>query len=389
MQRVDHAGSRPRADGCRHSACPDRGASAMPEYLKGRAEQMSISSARRRRIARPVTRAKVIAGLAGGALALAACSSGGTAGSGGSGGTGGKQYRFGVIALVPFTQLQDMLTGFKQSAKACGIVEGKNATYFIDFAEGQQSNLQVIAKQDIQRNVSLFVALDTPSMVTMAGVTKTVPIVAVAPTYPVASGVVKSLAKPGTNVTGGTDFIDPSVTVGTMLKVLPHMKTVGMIYNPAEENSAQFQKAIAPALAAKGIKLVQTSITGTGDVESAVKGLIGRVDTILLGPDNTAISAAPEIAQIANKNKIPLVSYVSGVAVSGALMDLGASYLYLGQQAGDQACKILLHGANPANMPFTKITNPVLTINTQVASQIGVQIPSDVLATATKVTTTG
>jgi putative ABC transport system substrate-binding protein len=320
------------------------------------------------------------------ALVLAAC---GSSSSGSPGGSAGKHYSFGVMALVPFTQLQDMLTGFKQSAKACGMVEGKNATYFIDFADGQQSTLQVIAKQDIQRNVSLFVALDTPSMVTMAGATKKVPIVAVAPTYPVASGVVKSLGHSGTNVTGGSDYINPTTTIGTMLKVLPNVKTIGMVYNPTEENSAQFQQAIKPALAARGINLDQVSITGTGDVEAAVKGLVGRVDAILLGPDNTAISAAPEIAQIAGKNKIPLVSYVSGVAVDGALMDLGANYLYLGQQAGDQACKILLHGANPTSMPFTKITNPVLTINTQVAKQIGVTVPSAVLATATKVTTTG
>ena len=201
------------------------------------------------------------------------------------------------MALVPFTQLEDMLTGFKQSANACGMVEGKNTTYFIDFADGQESTLQVIAKQDVQRGVSLFVALDTPSMVTMAAVTKTVPIVAVAPTYPVASGVVKSLAHSGTNVTGGTDYINPTITIDTMLKVLPNVKTIGMVYNPAEENSAQFQQVIKPALAARGIKLDQVSITGTGDVQQAVKALVGHADAILLGPDNTAISAAPEIAQ--------------------------------------------------------------------------------------------
>lgn len=324
-----------------------------------------------------------------GAAVLVACGSSSSGSSASSASSGAKQYRFGVMALVPFTQLEDMLTGFKQSANACGMVEGKNTTYFIDFADGQESTLQVIAKQDVQRGVSLFVALDTPSMVTMAAVTKTVPIVAVAPTYPVASGVVKSLAHSGTNVTGGTDYINPTITIDTMLKVLPNVKTIGMVYNPAEENSAQFQQVIKPALAARGIKLNQVSITGTGDVQQAVKALVGHADAILLGPDNTAISAAPEIAQIATQNKIPLVSYVSGVAVDGALMDLGANYQYLGQQAGDQACKILLHGANPADMPFTRITNPVLTINTQVAKQIGVTIPSAVLATATKVTTTG
>jgi putative ABC transport system substrate-binding protein len=78
---------------------------------------------------------------------------------------------------------------------------------------------------------------------------------------------------------------------------------------------------------------------------------------------------------------------VSGVAVKGALMDLGVSYTFLGQKAGEQACDILLKGADPATMPFTTITDPTLTINTDTAAAIGVDIPEDILAEADKVTT--
>jgi putative tryptophan/tyrosine transport system substrate-binding protein len=299
----------------------------------------------------------------------------------------GKQYRIGAFALVPFTQLQDMMTGFKQSATNCGLVEGKNTTYFVDFAQGQESTLQLLGKRDLENHVDLFVALDTPSMTTMAGLSKTVPIVAVAPTYPTQSGVVQSFEHPGGNVTGGTDYIDPTVTVATIQEALPQAKTVGIIYNPSEQNSASFEKAIRPALAAKGLKLHEVSITNTGEIQSAARGLVSRVDVILLGPDNTAISAAPTVAQVATANKIPFVSYVSGVAAKGALLDLGVSYLFLGQQAGKQACDILKNGADPANMPFTKIKSPTLTVNTDTEKALGITLPGAVLQQAVKVTT--
>lgn len=298
-----------------------------------------------------------------------------------------KQYRIGSFALVPFEQLQDMLAGFKESATACGLVEGSNTTYFVDFAQGQQSALQLLGKRDLDNKIDLFVALDTPSMITMASLSTTLPIVAVAPSFPTKSGVVKSLEAPGGNVTGGTDYIDPSVSLATIQKVLPNVKKIGMIYNPSEQNSASFQEQIRQLAPASGITLTEVSITGTSEIQTAARGLVGRVDAILLGPDNTAISAAAEIAQISNANKIPLVSYVSGVAGKGALMDLGVSYLYLGQQAGKQACDILTKGAKPATMPFTQITDPTLTINTDVVKELGLTIAPDVLAQALKVTT--
>lgn len=324
------------------------------------------------------------------AFLLAACQSGAPSGSAApsqSSAPEAKQYRIGSFALVPFTQLQDMIEGFKESATACGLVEGSNTTYFIDFAQGQESALQLLAKRDLDNKVDLFVALDTPSMITMASLSKTVPIVAVAPSFPTQSGVVKSLDAPGGNVTGGSDYIDPAVTLSTMLKVLPNVKRIGIIYNPSEQNSSSFEEAIRKIAPAQGVTLDEVSITSTSEIQVAARGLVGRVDAILLGPDNTAISAAAEIAQISNANKIPLVSYVSGVAVKGALMDLGVSYLYLGQQAGKQACDILTNGANPATMPFTTITNPSLTINTDVVAQLGVTIAPDVLSKAETVKT--
>jgi putative ABC transport system substrate-binding protein len=321
--------------------------------------------------------------VAAGALGLAACGSSGNAGtaSSGSGGSSGKRYSISVMALSPFPQLTDMVKGFKESAAKCGL----NAKYDLQYGQGQQSQLQVIAKQDVQKPVSLFFTLDTPATVTAAAQTKSIPIVAGAPSYPVQAGVAKSLDQPGGNVTGGTDHIDPQLLVTEMLKALPNVKSVGVAYNPSEQNSAAFEQGFKPALQAKGIKLVQVPVASTGDVQSAVKGLITRVDALVIGNDNTTLAAQGEIAHIALQNKKPLISSIAGAAKAGALMDLGADYLFLGRKDGEQACQILLHGGKPGTMPFTQITKPVLTINTKTARALGTTIPSSVLSGAATV----
>lgn len=322
---------------------------------------------------------KVLAILVFSALALAGC--------GGSSNTGtGKQYKVGAFALVPFTQIQDMLTGFKKGMTDCGLVEGQNTTYFIDFAEGQQSTLQVLAKKYIDAKVDVILSMDTPSMVTAAGLTKTIPIVEVAATYPERSGVIQSKAHPGTNVTGGTDYVDPKLTMDTITQALPNLKALGMIYNPSEQNSTAFMTDIRPELASRNIKLVEVTVTGTADVQIAARSLVGRVDAILLGPDNTAIAAAATVADIAKKNKIPFVSDISGVAAKGALLDLGVDYLVLGQQAGQDACDILTKGKNPADIPILGVPRPILTVNTTTAAAIGITLPSSIMSKAQTVT---
>ena len=80
-----------------------------------------------------------------------------------------------------------------------------------------------------------------------------------------------------------------------------------------------------------------------------------------------------------------VVGSVSGGCVGGAVFDLGVSYEYLGQKAGQQACEILLHRKKPGDLPFTTIKQPTVTVNPGSAAKFGVQIPSDVLNTAEKV----
>lgn len=334
---------------------------------------------------------KLLALLSASVLVLAACDGGGA--SQGPDETskdaGGKEYEIGGFALLIFTQIQEMLVGFKDAMSQCGLVEGDNTTYFINFAQGDEGTLQLIGRQYVEdQEVDLILSLDTPSMVTAANLTSEIPIVEVAATYPVASGVIESLERPGTNVTGGTDFIPIDLALDTIFEGLPDVKSVGMIYNPSEQNSAQFQAEIGPALEERGIDLREVTVVNTGEVQTAVRGLVRDVDLVFIGADNTALAAASNIVQVATQEGVPVVSYIAGVAASsGALFDLGVDYQVLGFQAGEKACDILLNGADPATIPITSVPDPILTYNPEVADQLGIELPASFLDRGVPVST--
>lgn len=314
------------------------------------------------------------------ALVFAACAEdGGGSDSGGDGGSE-KEYEIGGFALLIFDQVQEMLVGFKDGMNECGLVEGENTTYYINFAQGDESTLQLIGRQYVEdREVDLLLSMDTPSLVTAANLTKEIPIVEVAATYPVASGVVESLEEPGTNVTGGTDFIPLDLALDTIFSGLPDAKTVGMIVNPSEQNSTQFQEEVRPALEERGIELEEVTVVNTAEVQTAVRGLVRDVDMILLGPDNTALAAAGNIIQVASGEDVPVVSYVAGPAAEGALFDLGVDYEVLGFQAGEKACDILVDGADPATIPITSVPEPIVTYNPDIANDLGIELPQEFL----------
>lgn len=371
MQSPLHGGAKSR---CMIGFDRQRRETFRPLKAGGRHACACIAKGRRVHLGR-----KLVVLLSVGVLVLAACSDDGGADNAGEG-SGEKQYEIGGFASLIFDQVQEMLVGFKGAMNNCGLVEGDNTTYFINFAQGDEGTLQLIGRQYVQdQKVDLLLSMDTPSLVTAANLTEEIPIIEVAATYPVASGVVESLEEPGTNVTGGTDFIPLDLALDTVLRGLPDLKTVGMITNPSEENSAQFQQEVRPELEDRGIELKEVTVVNTGEVQTAVRGLVREVDAILLGPDNTALAAAGNIVQVATGEGVPVVSYVAGVASQGALFDLGVDYEVLGFQAGEKACDILLEGADPATIPITSVPEPIISYNPDVANDLGIELPQEFL----------
>lgn len=292
-----------------------------------------------------------------------------------------KAIKIGIIQIVEHPALDAARLGFLETLKSKGYVEGKNLTVDYQNAQGDQSILQSIAQKFASAKLDLVLAIATPSAQAMAAVTKDVPILITAVTDPVEAHLVNSMDKPGTNVTGTTDMNPIKEQFDLVIKLVPTVKKVGIIYNAGEVNS-QVQVKLAKKLAVDlGLEVVEATVTTSADVLQASQSLVGKVDTIYVPTDNMVVSAAQSVVQVANKNKIPIISGESSVVDKGALGTIGINYGKLGKQTGDMALRIL-NGEKPQDMAIESQKEFDTVLNQSTIDLLGLKVPQDILSKA-------
>lgn len=321
------------------------------------------------------------------ALGLAGC--GGTAPSAGEtpqgtgqGSSEEKQVKIGIIQIVEHPALDAARQGFLDTLKANGYEEGKNLKLEYQNAQNDQSMLNSIAQQFASSDLDLILAIATPSAQAMASATEEIPILITAVTDPVEAKLVDSMDKPGGNISGTTDMNPIKEQLDLLKKLVPAAKTVGVIYNAAEVNSevqVRIVKEEAPAL---GLEIVEATVASSADVLQAAQSLIGKVNAIYVPTDNMVVSAAQSVVQVANENKIPLISGESSVVDAGGLGTIGINYTNLGAQTGEMALRIL-DGAKPADMPVEGQKNFDIVLNQEAIDLLGIEVPADVKSKAT------
>jgi putative ABC transport system substrate-binding protein len=307
-------------------------------------------------------------------LALAGCGSNTSSSGSNAGGSTQqgkpKSARIGVIEVAQVPIFSTYLAGFRAGFER---VSGLTPQLDVKNAQGEVSLIENLALELPRGNYNMFVVIGTPAAIALAKNEKRRPIISIAMTDPVGAGVAQSLNRPGANVTGTTAAIPIASVVKFLNGMRPKPKTVGTIFDPSNEASASFSKEVSAALPTIGMKLVEASISGPGDVATAARSLVGRVDMILLGPDAIASGAGlPGIAAPARQNKLPLV-IASGVAPNtpGATAVLAPPNEQLGELAGEQSGRIFLGKAQAASTPFITL-KPQITVNNAAAAAVGV-----------------
>ncbi|AFM00627.1 MULTISPECIES: ABC transporter substrate-binding protein [Desulfitobacterium] len=292
-----------------------------------------------------------------------------------------KQVKIGIIQIVEHPALDAAREGFLETFKANGYEEGKNLTIDNKNAQNDQSLLNSIAQKFATSDLDLILAIATPSAQAMASATDEIPILITAVTDPVEAKLVDSMNKPGGNISGTTDMNPIKDQLELLKKLVPTAKTVGVIYNAAEVNSevqVRIVKEEAPAL---GLEIVTTTVASSADVLQAAQSLIGKVNAIYVPTDNMVVSAAQSVVQVANANKIPLISGESSVVDAGGLGTIGINYKNLGAQTGEMALRIL-DGAKPADMPVEGQKNFDIVLNQEAIDLLGIEVPADIKSKA-------
>jgi putative ABC transport system substrate-binding protein len=294
------------------------------------------------------------------ALALASCgtSAAHPAAAGprsSSPGAAARHPRVGIFLLDDSAFVAPVIAGFKAGfLQASGLKSG-DVTWDVQNAADNETLVTSIARRFAASSDNVVAVLGTPAVIAMAQVDqKSPPMVAIAMGDPVGAHVAHSLTKPGTNVTGTTDFIPPARLLSVLMQSRPRPTTLGTVYDSSNENMTVWIADLRAALRSMphppALKAVP--VDGVDQVAPAVSSLTGRVSALLIGPDAVvAGDALPAVARAALVARIPLYIAGGSLTAKGITGTIGANYVQLGQQSGRLAAKIF-KGTDPAVTAF-------------------------------------
>ena len=301
------------------------------------------------------------------ALVLVGCSNNASA-------SNKKTLNVGILQVVPHGSLDAARKGFKSELNKEVKAHDKSIkiNYNYQNAQGDQSNLNSMAQQLVQKKNDLILGIATPSAQSLAKKTKSTPIVVTAVTNLKSAGLVKSDEKPGTNVTGTKDLGPVDKQVKLLTTMTKNNKPIGVLYNSSEENSVLQIKMVKKYAKNHNLKLNIVSVTSTNDVASAVSGMDGKVSGIYIPTDNLMASSMKTIGQKARAAKLPVVTGSIEMAEDGGTATYGINYNDLGKQTAKMAYKILIDKKKPQDMPVETSHTLRLYINKDNAKAIGI-----------------
>ncbi len=288
-------------------------------------------------------------------------------------------FRIGVDQLEEHAALDASYKGFVDALAEAGYVDGEKITIDYQNAQGDKANANTIATKLVNDNNDLILAIATPASQAVANATKDIPVLVTAVTDPAAAGLAASNEAPGGNVSGTSDLTPVKEQIDLLKQLIPDAKKIAILYCSSEVNSKIQVDLAIKAAEALGIESQETTVSNTNEIQQVVESLIGKVDAIYAPTDNVIAKAMPTVAQVANANGLPVICGEEGMVDKGGLATYGIDYYELGKLTGKQAVKIIEGTATTAEMPieYLSVEECELSINEEVAAQLGIEIPAD------------
>jgi putative ABC transport system substrate-binding protein len=300
----------------------------------------------------------------------------------------GNMRKVGIvtIASVDVASRSPVFKRFTDAIRAS--VPGLNITFEWRSAEGESDRYPQIVTDLVQQQVDVIIAGPGAAAVAAQQVTTTVPVVFIIAANPVTLGLVKSLEKPGGNITGlyeeRPDF--PSKRIALLKEMVPQAKTIGILWDAhswAEPVGSEMARETEKAVFAAGARAVIVAAKGPDDVERAFSLLKqAQVDGLVVEQSPVFIFQAKKLAELAAGAKIPAIypssHYTQGLASLGP--DLADNLQHVAGYIGK-----ILKGANPADLPVERSEKTLLMVNSQAAKDLGIAVPPQVRARADSV----
>ncbi len=267
--------------------------------------------------------------------------------------------------------------GLIDGLKASGFDEGKNLEVRRVDAQGEMINIPAILQNYDSSDVDIILTITTPCLAGACSKVKHKPVVFTCVTDPIVAGAGKSHTDHLPFLTGVGSFPPVSHTLDLMQKLIPGLRAVGTMYNPAEANSVKEQAVAVEVFRSRGIRLEQIAIASSNEVLQAVQILAGRdIQVIWVPADNTAIQGYEASVKGARDAALPLITDECSSLPRGGLACLGVGLYPASVAAGKLAGRVLL-GANPQNLPLEELAAEEMEISRGEAEKFGVVIPPE------------
>jgi putative ABC transport system substrate-binding protein len=239
---------------------------------------------------------------------------------------------------------------------------------YLDLADLSNADIQADLRIS---NAKLILAVGTNALTAVKNI-RTIPVVYIMALHP------ENIVNGATNITGVDLVIPPDKQMNALLKIIPSVQSVGLLYDPSQTGLLQ-QKA---ASAAEGLNLQLRSapVHSANQVPDLLKNLRNQIDIFWMVPDLTVVTSKTVefLLLFSIENRIPILTFSDKYLKLGALVSISADPYDMGLQAGEMAQRIL-NGTPVQSIPRAEARKPLISVNPKVAAKLGIQLEGKIL----------
>lgn len=271
-----------------------------------------------------------------------------------------------------------------------GLFEGRDFITEARFTAGHDDRLTELAAELVRLPVAVIVTQGGPEIRAAKKATRSIPIVIVTDVDPVAEGLVRSLARPGGNLTGIflLTYELASKRVELLRELVPGLRRVGLLMNPDDTGKESELKIYAGATARFGLTSQVLPVRRVSDLESALAlALSSNCGAVIVLPDREIFAHTPQFASLAVAKRLPVMYpnryYVTAHITYGnqGLISYGPIPIEVGRRVASFVARVL-KGAEPADLPVEQPAHFELVINLKVAKALGLAVSESLFARA-------
>jgi putative ABC transport system substrate-binding protein len=290
----------------------------------------------------------------------------------------------GFLGISAPDTIGDRLRAFRLGLKEAGYIDGENLAIDYRWTENQFDRLPELVGDFVRKRVAVITTVAGASLAAKLATTS-IPIVFISAEDPVRLGLVASLARPGGNLTGINIFSAELVAkrLEFVRELLPSATRIAVLISPISSEATL--RDIEPAAHALGLRVQVLNASTPREIDAAFATLVReRLDALFLAADPFFTSRRVQLANLATRHVVPMISATREVPEAGGLISYGANINDGWRQMGVYVGRIL-RGTKPADLPVVQSTKFELVINAQTARILGVDVPAALLARADEV----